>query len=183
MRKLLYILLVFLLTSCGNSSKPEIILKAEPLLEEHPDSAYKMLARAYTKLQDFRRSDRMYYLLTYAEAMNKVYVPMDTVKFMDDVLDYYDFHGNSNEKMAANYMMGCVFRDRGNCPKAIRYYESAVSKADTTNSKCDYMLLSRIYGQMASLYMEQRYPSKELESWEKGRKYALLGKDTLSSIL
>lgn len=182
MRRLLYILLVIMLISCGNGSKPEIIVKAESLLEEHPYSAYKMLTRAYTTLKDFKRSDRMAYLLIYAEAMNKAYVPMDTVKFMNDVLDYYDLCGNRKEKMAANYMMGCVYRDKCNSPKAIQYYKSAVSKADTTDNKCDYLLLNRIYGQMASLYMEQRYPSKELESWTKGRKYALLGKDTLSAV-
>lgn len=179
-RLLLYALLIPLLISCGTGGEQRCIVAADSLMENNPDSAYKLLRSEYGQAENFRRGTRMRYLLTYAEAMNKAYVPMDTVKFMDTVLDYYNSHGSATEKMTANYMMGCVYRDRGNSPEAIRYYEDAV--ADTASEQCDYLLLSRIYGQMASIYMEQRYASKEQAAWRKGRYYALIAKDTLSAI-
>ena len=181
-RLLLYALLIPLLISCGTGGEQRCIVAADSLMENNPDSAYKLLRSEYGQSESFSRGTRMRYLLTYAEAMNKAYVPMDTVKFMDDVLDYYNSHGSATEKMAANYMMGCVYRDGGNSPEAIRYFEDAVAAADTANEQCDYLLLSRIYGQIASIYMEQRYATKEQEAWRKGRHYALMAKDTLSAI-
>ena len=181
-RLLSYLLLISLLMSCGTGGERKNIVAADSLMESDPDSAYKMLRRDYGQVKNLSRGNRMFYLLTYAEAMNKAYIPMDTVRFMDTVLDYYNSHGSNTERMSANYMMGCVYRDRGNSPEAIRYYEDAVSAADTSSEQCDYLLLSRIYGQMASIYMEQRYASKEQEAWREGRHYALMAKDTLSAI-
>lgn len=182
MRSLLCILIVLLLTACGNKINSKFIAQADSLLEGRPDSAYAILKKNYHATASLSKNQRMLYLLIYAEAMNKAYIPMDTINFMDDVLKYYNSHGDNHEKMIANYMMGCVFRDKGNSPEALRFYDIAVSVADTTDSKCDFLLLSRIYGQMASVYMEQRYPSKELGCWRKGSKFALLGCDTLSAI-
>lgn len=182
MKRLFYLLIVGVLVSCGYGNRQKVLMKADSLLEEHPDSAYHVLKDSFNQTKEFNQHDRMAYLLTYAEAMNKAYIPMDTIKFMDNVLAYYNCHGNYNEKMATNYMMGCVFRDKGNSPEALRYFNIAVSNADTLSHSCDYALLSRVYGQMASLYMEQRYPSKEFDAWRKGRKYAYIGKDTLSAI-
>lgn len=182
MKRLLYLLIVGVLVSCGYGNKQKVLMKADSLLEEYPDSAYQVLKDSINEISRLGQRNKMEYLLTYAEAMNKAYIPMDTIKFMDDVLDYYNFHGSNNEKIVANYMQGCVFRDKGNSPEALRYFNIAVSNADTLSHNCDYVLLSRIYGQMASVYMEQRYPYKELEAWKKGRKYAYMGKDTLSAI-
>lgn len=53
---------------------------------------------------------------------------MDTINYMDEVLDYYSFWGKDGEKALANYMMGCVYRDRGNSPMALQYYNEAVVK-------------------------------------------------------
>lgn len=181
-RLLLYALLFPLLISCGTGGEQRRIVAADSLMENNPDSAYKMLRRDYGQVKNLSRGNRMLYLLTYAEAMNKAYIPMDTVRFMDTVLDYYNSHGSNTERMSANYMMGCVYRDRGNSPEAIRYYEDAVAAADTTSEQCDYLQLSRVYGQIASIYMEQRYASKEQEAWRKGRHYALMAKDSLSAI-
>lgn len=182
MKRLLYLLIVGVLVSCGYGNKQKVLMKADSLLEEYPDSAYQVLKDSINEISRLGQRNKMEYLLTYAEAMNKAYIPMDTIKFMDDVLDYYNFHGSNNEKIVANYMQGCVFRDKGNSPEALRYFNIAVSNADTLSHNCDYVLLSRIYGQMAFVYMEQRYPYKELEAWKKGRKYAYMGKDTLSAI-
>ena len=30
---------------------------------------------------------------------------------MKEVVDYYDRHGSANERMLANYVLGCVYRD------------------------------------------------------------------------
>ena len=66
---------------------------------------------------------------------------------------------------------------------ALRYYRDAVSYADTTASDCDYRRLSRIYGQIADLFHQQRAPRLEIEAEQKAVEYAWRAKDTLSAIV
>lgn len=58
-------------------------MKADSLLEEYPDSAYQVLKDSINEISRLGQRNKMEYLLTYAEAMNKAYIPMDTIKFMD----------------------------------------------------------------------------------------------------
>lgn len=176
--------MAILLLSCSNNNEADNVFeKAKSLMdEEYPDSAYSLLCSIDYMKASLSDNQRMQYELLKAESMNKSFIRMDTIKGMDDVLKYYKSHGNKTEKIRANYMMGCVFRDKGDTPQALKYYRNAVSLADTTNADCDYKLLSRIYGQMASLFHEQRSPKMELNTGSEAYHYALKAKDTIAAI-
>ncbi|MBO5624982.1 MAG: hypothetical protein J5953_04225 [Prevotella sp.] len=121
--------------------------------------------------------------LARAEEMNRNYQSMDTLKGMEQVADYYrPFLGRSQRYMRALYMLGCVYRDRGDAPMALHYYQEAVSQADTTDADCDFHTLCRVYGQMAVLFQEQRSPQLELEAERKAYAAAMKAKDTLAAI-
>ena len=129
------------------------------------------------------RSREMSEALLRAEEMNRNYQSMDTLKGMEQVADYYrPFLGCSQRYMRALYMLGCVYRDRGDAPMALHYYQEAVSQADTTDADCDFHTLCRIYGQMSSLYHRQRSPQQELEAERKAYAAAMKAKDTLAAI-
>lgn len=128
---------------------------------------------------DSAKEKRMQKLLSAAESLNSRYCAMDTVAYMDEVFKYYDSYGNKEEKMRANYMMGSVFRDKGDSPMALHYFLNAANMTDTTNTNCDFEFASRIYAQMALLFEKQRYPLKELEMWRSAASLALKAKDTL----
>jgi len=106
---------------------------------------------------DSTKEKRMQKLLADAESLNSRYVAMDTVTYMDEVFDYYNSHGNKNEKMRANYMMGSVFRYRGDSPMALQYLLNAANMADTTDTSCDFGFASKIYAQMMVLLFEDNY--------------------------
>jgi len=184
MRKLLIYIMAILLLSCSNNNEADNVFeKAKSLMdEEYPDSAYSLLCSIDYMKASLSDNQRMQYELLKAESMNKSFIRMDTIKVMDDVLKYYKSHGTKTEKIRANYMMGCVFRDKGDTPQALKYYRNAVSLADTTSAGCDYKLLSRIYGQMASLFHEQRSPKMELNTGIEAYHYALKAKDTIAAI-
>jgi hypothetical protein len=185
MRKLLtYIFIAIVLFSCSNSKEANNLFdKASSLMdEEHPDSAYSLLCNLAYMKASLSKGQQMQYELLKAESMNKSYIRMDTIKFMHDVLKYYMSHGTETEKIRANYMMGCICRDKGDTPQALKYYRDAVSLADTTSNDCDYRLLSRIYGQMASLFHEQRSPKMELNTGREACRFALKAKDTIAAI-
>lgn len=123
----------------------------------------------------------MQYELQRVQEMNKAFVPLDTVTVMDTVLDYYESHGNNAEKMMANYMMGCVHRDRGNSPVALEYYRKATEYADTTNLS-EVRTLSRIYGQIAEVFNRQRAPELELKAEREAVRLSLKAKDTTEAV-
>ena len=92
------------------------------------------------------RSQEMSEALLRAEEMNRNYQSMDTLKGMEQVADYYrPFLGRSQRYMRALYMLGCVYRDRGDAPMALHYYQEAVSQADTTDADCDYEYMAGAY--------------------------------------
>ena len=183
MKKLLYWAIWLIgITACVNPKGKEVLAEAERLVQASPDSALLVLEQAKKEATTYSRRNRMHYLLLQAEAMNKAYLPLDTLTSMHEVLDYYLSHGNRDERMRACYLMGSVWRDRGNSPLALQYYRDAIGEADTTETDCDYAQVSRIYAQMALLFDRQRYPQMELEQWKQAMRYALLAKDTLMYI-
>ncbi len=129
------------------------------------------------------RSREMSEALLRAEEMNRNYQSMDTLKGMEQVADYYrPLLGRSQRYMRALYMLGCVYRDRGDAPMALHYYQQAVSQADTTDANCDFHTLCRVYGQMAVIYQQQRSPQLEMEAERKAYTAAMKAKDTLAAI-
>jgi tetratricopeptide (TPR) repeat protein len=128
----------------------------------------------------FSKESRMQRLLLYAEEMNREYIMMDTIQFMPEVVDYYKQHGTDEERMRAYYMLGSVYRDRGNSPQALVYYREAIHQVDTLS--CHQVLLSKIYAQMASLFHLQRFPQKEFSLWKQCYYHALVGKDSLLAV-
>lgn len=180
MKKLLYWAIWLIgITACVNPKGKEVLAEAERLVQASPDSALLVLEQAEKETATYPHRNRMRYLLLRAEAMNKAYLPLDSITYMDEVLDYYLSHGNRDERMRACYLMGSVWRDRGNSPLALHYFRDAISEADTTATDCDYAQVSRIYAQMASLFNLQRFPQMELEQWKQAMRYAALAKDTL----
>ena len=183
MKKLLYWAIWLIgITACVNPKGKEVLAEAERLMRTSPDSALLVLEQAKKEATTYSRRNRMHYLLLQAEAMNKAYLPLDTLTSMHEVLDYYLSHGNRDERMRACYLMGSVWRDRGNSPLALQYFRDAIGEADTTATDCDYTQVSRIYAQIARLFDKQRYPQMELEQWKQAMRYALLAKDTLMYI-
>lgn len=130
----------------------------------------------------FSKSDKMNYELLLASAKNKFFISLKSDSSMGKVAGYYWKHGTKDEIIRSYYLLGCVYRDKGDATRAIESYNTAVEEADTNSSDCNYYLLCRIYAQMASLFHEQQTPQLELNMWRKAIYYAKIAKDTLASI-
>ena len=101
---------------------------------------------------------------------------------MLEVADYYDRHGTPNERMEAHYLLGCVYCDMGEAPRAIDCYLDAAACADTAAADCDFYTMSSIYGQMATLYQQQLLLSYEVGARRKACRYNYLAGDTLYAL-
>lgn len=180
----LYIIIGITLLSCSERQEyVDRLEQAQSLLDEHPDSALQILDSLSLHEQDFSKSFRMKYQLLKLQAQNKTDAKMDTISIVPEVADYYASHGSHHDKMMANYMMGRYYADKGDAPRALQYYREAVSHSDSTKANCDFKNLSRIYGQIATLFNMQRSPSLELDAEKKAIFYARKANDTIASLI
>ena len=186
--KVLYLLLItMLLASCaGNRKYDDLMQRADSIMNVNDDSAkvaIRMLDGVESQLPEFSNAQKMRYELLRHKAMNKAYISFTSDSIMKEVVDYYDRHGSANERMLANYILGCVYRDMYEVPMALEYYNKAKEQADTTAADCDYGTLYRVYSQMGFLFDKQYLPYQELEAFGKAVRYAYLAKDTLNAII
>ena len=186
--RVIYLLLILLiLTSCaGNRKYDDLMQRADSIMNVNDDSAkvaIRMLDGIKSQLPEFSQSQKMRYELLRHKAMNKACITFTSDSVMKKVVDYYDNHGSANERMLANYVLGCVYRDMYETPMALEYYNKATEQADTTAADCDYGTLYRVYSQMGFLFSKQYLLYQELNAFDKAEKYAYLAKDTFNAIV
>ena len=186
--KIIYLLLsLMLLASCtGNRKYDDLMHRADSIMNADDDSAkvaIRMLDGVKSQLSEFTKKQRMRYELLRHKAMNKACITFTSDSVMKEVVDYYDHHGSANERMLANYVLGCVYRDMHEAPMALEYYNKATEQADTTAADCDYGTLYRVYSQMGFLFSKQYLLYQELNAFDKAEKYAYLAKDTFNAIV
>lgn len=152
---LIYIIITALVstTSCYRYGHAEQqLLMMDTLSDENPDTVLTMLDRM--NFSSMSKFERMHAELLKGKAMNKAYVNFTTDSVMLEVVDWYELHGNANQKMLAYYILGCAYRDLGSAPKALEAYRDAIERADTTDAECDFRQLMLIHSQMANVYGE-----------------------------
>lgn len=181
------LLIIMILTSCaGNRKYDDLMQRADSIMNVNDDSAkvaIRMLDGVKSQLPEFTQAQKMRYELLRHKAMNKACITFTSDSVMKEVVDYYDYHGSANERMLANYVLGCVYRDMHEAPMALEYYNKATEQADTTAADCDYGTLYRVYSQMGFLFSKQYLLYQELNAFDKAEKYAYLAKDTFNAIV
>lgn len=184
MKKVLFIIIGVILLSCSERREYlQAFNQAKSQLDDNPDSTLQILNHLTVQEKNFSKSFFMKCQLLKLQALNKVDAPMDTISNVPEVINYYNTHGNHHEKMLSNYMMGRYYADKGDAPRALQFYRDAVHFADTTETNCDFKTLSRIYGQIASLFNLQRSPRLELEAERNAVYYARKANDTIAALV
>ena len=184
---------VVLMAGCGKGSilphfgedgsgLPQALLLADSLMNSRPDSALAVLEGAEGDMAGEPKSVRMRYQLLRHQAMNKAFVPFTSDSLMLDVAAYYDSHGTANDRMLAHYLLGCVYREMQDAPKALSAYHDAVERADTISDDCDYALLCRIHGQTGELLYKQALFQSALSEYNKSYQYALKCNEIITAI-
>jgi tetratricopeptide (TPR) repeat protein len=100
----------------------------------------------------------------------------------ESLVDYFDHHGDANERMRARYILGRTYYCMGELPRALETYYEAADCADTTLADCDYKVLSRIHAQSAAIFHSQVQPSSQIKELRFAEYYAWKGKDSLQAI-
>ena len=166
--------------SCGQQAADRDIAVADSLSEAAPQRAMTLIDSLEGE-SAMNKSRHMKLLLLKAKVRNKLAMPMstDSLKY---IADYFDKHGDSNERMLAYYILGCAYFDGKDAPMALQYFHEAAAKADTTDSNCDFKNLSRIYTFLGEILYKHLSPENALIAQKQAIKYAKLAKDTLNAI-
>ena len=167
--------------SCGQQAADRDIAAADSLSEAAPQRAMTLIDSLEGE-SAMNKSRHMKLLLLKAKVRNKLAMPMstDSLKY---IADYFDKHGDSNERMLAYYILGSAYQRSQDAPTALQYFHEAATKADTTDSSCDFLTLHRIHVWSAEILKNQRAISDAFHENSLAFKYAMKAKDTLSAII
>ena len=98
-------------------------------------------------------------------------------------IDYFDRHGEPNDRLLAYYLLGRAYHEQSEAPMALEQYHKAIECADTLSHDCDFGQLSRVYAQMGEVFYSQYMFPQSRKQYEHSTRFALMGKDTLSALL
>ena len=173
---ILFFCLLLSVCACNRRSYPHELLVADSLCYEMPDSAVVMLQRMETEMTDKDEATRMYYYLLTIKAKDKAYIFHTSDSLILSVLQYYQKKKDTRHLPEAYYYAGRVYRDLGDAPQALDYFQKAI---DAMGEKKDYVLLNTIYSQMGYLFLFQDVYEEAMNSFRQSYQCDLILNDSL----
>ena len=168
--------------SCGDTKVVRNIATADSLTEVNQQEAVRYIDSVARADKGMSRNDRMKLQLLRMKALNKTDCPLDT-DTLASLVKYFDRHGTANDRMLANYILGCYYICKGNPPEAMRYLHLAAEAADTTDAGCDWRTLHKVHVHTAQQLMYQNALMDAMDENALALKYAMAAKDTFNAII
>ena len=168
--------------SCGDTKVMRNVATADSLTEVNQQEAVRYIDSVARADKGMSRNGRMKLLLLRMKALNKLDCLLDT-DTLASLVKYFDRHGSANDRMLANYILGCYYIGKGNSPEAMRYLHLAAEAADTTDAGCDWRTLHKVHVHTAQQLMYQNALMDAMDENTLALKYAMAAKDTFNAII
>ena len=94
--------------------------------------------------------------LEQLEQQNRSGEAMLNDSLAESLVNYFDRHGDANERMRSRYILGRTYYCLDELPRALEMYNEAADCADTTSADCNYKVLSRIHA-LANTFLADGY--------------------------
>lgn len=157
MKYLVSLLSVLMIGIMGCSKSPDDPTLSD-IAEKVSDSPKEMLLRLDSvDIVSLNESDKYFYALLRIKAQDKAYVKHTTDSVILKVIDYYSKHPGGGHYPEALYYGGRVYRDLGDGPTALRYFQDAL---DALPEGTEDELRCRILSQTGSLLNSMRLYSE-----------------------
>lgn len=148
----IFIILLFILSACqANDIKHSLLLEAERIMDQQPDSALILLENI-SNPQKLSGSERALYALLSTQAQDKNWITHHNDSLILIAVDYYQKRNNNYRKAQAYFYLGSVYRDLGNHIAAIEAFQKA--ERAMKGEKND-RLMELIYENLAEEYKNQ----------------------------
>lgn len=163
--------------SCTPQHNPNALLtQADSLMDEHPDSALRILESINSELLN-KRSNRAFYALLLTQARDKNYIMQTDDSLIQTAVQYYDSIGDVSMQAKAHYHWGGVLRDRNNYSQALSLYTNAIYYAKRSEQS---KLLSLIYNNIGNIYYQGNQYNEADSVYHLLQQQTALQKDTLN---
>lgn len=180
MRYILFLILIFAVSCSDNNPLLSRLDHIDSIMDENPQAAYDSLF-TIKKTQNIKSAKNvdMKWRMLMATAQNKLYMQMPTDSAFSEVVAYYERNGSDNEKMQSRYLLGCIYRDMNDAPKAIECYNYVLEHFSDIDSQEGYKLLALSYGEKADLLYAQLLLPKAIAAYNNAILYSEKCNDSL----
>ena len=172
---LLIFLYLMLFASCTREHEVMSVLDtAESEMEDSPETALSILDSLDRSLLKSRKSAARHALL-YSQALDKNYIDLTTDSIISPAVKYYSRHGSADERLKAQYYLGCIYRNARNHEKEMECYVRAEQYVDEA---LDYKAVGRLYSAKRKVYFDYYQFELSYEEAIKSQSYYKLSSDT-----
>ena len=171
--------LLSLLCACGSRPYPPSLLTADSLASVRPDSALSLLKALERDTANMPLAHRMYYRLLCIKAADKAYLPHLSDSLIRPILHYYIKEGDPRLLPEAYYYAGRVYRDLGDAPQALDYFEQSL---EAMRKHENLEVKNKVYAQMGTLFLYQDMYPEALEAFKQSFRCDVALEDSVGMI-
>ena len=180
MKKFLYLCILLMVVACQHHYQyPPAMQEADSLCVAKPDSAISLLKAIAGEMQQAPAYVQKRYHLLTIKANDKAYITHTSDSLILSLVDYYEHGGDPAFLGEAYYYAGSTYRDLGDAPRALEYYQKAL---DAMPGNENLKVKSKVYAQMGDLFRKQKLYRQAIESFQQSYKCDIIRKDTLGMI-
>lgn len=172
-------ILLLIIYSCGSNPYPQTMQIADSLANTNPDSALILLNKIKNSIRTEPEAIQIYFHLLTIKAKDKAYIVHTSDSLIKQVVEYYEKKKDKRHLPEAYYYAGRIYRDKGDAPLALDYFQKAIEVSEETT---DQRLISRIYSQTGMIFLNQDIYDKALETFCKAYQQNVLIKDSASIV-
>ena len=176
-----YLLVCFLaMVSCHrNYQYPAVLQEADSLCIANPDSAVSLLQAIGDDMEQVEEHVQMRYKLLTVNANDKAYITHTSDSLILSLVDYYEHGGDKDYLAEAYYYAGSTYRDLGDAPRALDYYQKAL---DAMPGNENLKVKSKVYAQMGELLSYQYLYRNAILAYQQSYNCDLILNDTVGQI-
>ena len=179
-KELLYLVFLLLTFGCQRHYQyPLVLQEADSLCVALPDSAVALLKSISDDMQQAPEFVQMRYKLLTIKANDKAYITHTSDSLILSLVDYYEHGGDKDFLGEAYYYAGSTYRDLGDAPRALGYYQKAL---DAMPGDDNLKVKSKVYAQMGDLFRNQDLYVQAIQSYYRSFQCDIKLNDTIGQI-
>jgi tetratricopeptide (TPR) repeat protein len=168
--------LLVLMTCRQKPSYPATLLQADSLTLVAPEEAISLLNSLAKDMESAPQASRMYYELLCIKAADKAYIIHTSDSIIRNLVDYYEQEGDERLLAETYYYAGRVYRDIGDAPQALAYFQKSLEAEDEEVNPA-------LYAQIGEIFFGQSLFSEALGMYQKAYQLDSIANDTAGCIL
>ena len=150
-------ILPIILVSCSRRPQyPAVLETADSLAYVNPDSAVALLRSVEAEMTASQPAVRHLYDLMTLKAQDKEDLPLTSDSLILDILQYYEHGGDPNKLPEAYYYAGRVYRELGDAPQALDYFQKAQTSLNELDLRKLPVAIAKRYEKLKGTIMAQK---------------------------